>query len=166
MITEIINEGPARVTSDNVQYWSKHAKALKHTQAHKAQQFIDYDCIRYVGDDTEFSSKYTFICLPLNPWEEIQLIGEDQKVRTFPKKAFPIYYNNNVYKIYKNDEGVFECNCQGWQTKAKRGEIGTDGCHCSHVLALFFAFKIQRFNKVHGAREEDLRPDMPEAKSE
>jgi hypothetical protein len=160
MESEIISEGPREITVANVQFWCKHGRELRQTQRHKAQQFVEYDCIHYVGDDPEFSSKYTFICLPLNPWEECEVFGEDDEIRKIQKKPFPAYYNNSIYKIFKNDGGVFECNCQGWQTKAKRGETGRDGCHCSHVLALFFCFKLKKFGHKHGATDALIEPDL------
>jgi hypothetical protein len=157
---EVTSEGPREITVANVQFWCKHGRELRQTQRHKAQQFVEYDCVKYVGDDQEFSTKYTFVCLPLNPQDEFQEYGEDHQIRTFTKKPFPVHYNNSLYKIFKNDDGIFECNCQGWQTKAKRGETGRDGCHCSHVLALFFCFKIKKFGKKHGATDELIKPDL------
>ena len=144
--TDIL-EGPEQITVQNVQYWCKHAKALKKTQVHKANQFVEYELIRYVGDDPEFNSKYTFICLPLNTAEFVDVPTTAGTMRRFEKKPFSVDYNYSVYKIYKNKEGIFECNCQGWQTKNKRDYQQEDGVMCSHVLALFFCFKIKRFGK-------------------
>lgn len=45
-------------------------------------------------------------------------------------------YNSRTYTIKKNSEGKFECNCQ----KAMQGSET-----CSHVLALYYAFKIKQF---------------------
>jgi hypothetical protein len=143
---QLEGEGPAAFTIANVQYWSKHGKCLKQTQRHKALQFLEYDCLHYVGDDPEFESKYTFVCLPLNNENSCEVEAENGYTKILVKKSFPVNYNNSIYKIYKNENGIFECNCQGWQTKAKRGEVGEDGCHCSHVLSLFYAFKIKKFN--------------------
>jgi hypothetical protein len=154
METEIMH-GPAQITVQNVQYWSKHAKALKQTQVHKAMQFVEYDLIRYVGDDPEFNSKYTFICLPLNTAEFVDVKDENGGIRRFNKKPFPVDYNFSVYKIYKNDQDIFECNCQGWQTRKKREELQDDGVMCSHVLALFFCFKIKRFGRKQGNEEAE-----------
>lgn len=155
---QIIEHGPDVLTLDNVQYWSKHTKELTHRQIEKALFFLEYDCIQYVGDDDEFNSKYTFVCLPLNTREDCQ-VYVNGLIRTFGKKVFVEDYNWSDYKIYKNAEGNFECNCQGWQTKAKRGELVPDGANCSHVLALFYAFKIGKFTRQHGAEEHHIKID-------
>jgi len=139
-----VSLGPQEVNADNVPYWCHHAKELKGSVKAKAQRFLKHDLIRYVGDDPEYSSKYTFICLPLNTDEELV---DKETGKVFVKQAYESDYNKNIYKIYKNESGVFECNCQGWQTKARKGEIGEDGCHCAHVLALFYAFKIKKFKR-------------------
>jgi hypothetical protein len=159
-MNEVTFEGPKEITISNVQFWCKHGKELRQTQRHKAQQFIEYDCIRYVGDDPEFNSKSTFICLPLNPNETVIEYDDTPAAHQFNKKPFPVWYNNSTYKIFKNEQGIFECNCQGWQTKAKRGELGRNGCHCSHVLALFYCFKMRLFGKKHGATEDLIKPDL------
>ncbi|MFA5658532.1 MAG: hypothetical protein WC900_04545 [Oscillospiraceae bacterium] len=147
-----ISEGPQEITLENVRFWCKHTKELKSTQAKKAMHFVENDCIKYVGDDAEFSSKYTFVCLPLNSEEVWMLKGEDGQIREFHKKAFAIDYNSSDYKIYKNAAKKFECNCQGWQTREARGEGGLDGCSCSHVLALMFCFKLKKFGGDHNAQ--------------
>lgn len=162
---EIISEGPARVTLENVRYWSKHTKELAGSQVTKALAFLEHDCLQYVGDDDEFNSKYTFVCLPLNKSDDHQEVVRDQII-TFHKKPFEIDYNNSMYKIYKNGSGNFECNCQGWQTKARRGEIINDGANCSHILALFYAFKIGKFNRQHGASEDQIKIDKPIERAE
>lgn len=138
-----IQDFEENITVENVQFYCKHSKLLKNTQNRKALQFVDYDCIRYVGDDVEFNSKYTFVCLPLNTDEKF---FDKESSTYFYKKPYPVFYNNSIYKIFKKGEG-FECNCQGWQTRARRGEFQEDGCMCSHVLALFYMFKLKRFNR-------------------
>jgi len=60
---------------------------------------------------------------------------------------YPVDYNSSEYIIFKNKDGNFECNCQGYQTKKRKGELVPDGANCSHVLALFYSFKIKRFRK-------------------
>lgn len=146
METEV-SEGPKQITAENVQYWSIHAKALKHSQVHKASIFTEQDLIRYVGDDPEFNSKYTFICLPLNTKDHTEVTGTSGGTRTFNKNQYMCDYNWNAYKIYKNTEGLWECSCQGWNTRYKRGELQEDGVMCSHVLALFFCFRLKRFGR-------------------
>ena len=144
-------EGPARITVDNVQFWCKHGRELKHTQRHKALQFVENDCIRYIGDDKEYESKYTFICLPLNTDDH----SEDKDTgQVFNKKPFGADYNDTIYKIYKQDNGRFICNCQGWSS-SERHAPRDDGCQCSHVLALFYCFKIGIFRRdKHGINKQ------------
>jgi hypothetical protein len=152
---QLEGEGPAEVTINNVQYWSRHTKELKHSQSSKALKFLEYDCMKYVGFDEEFGSKYCFLCLPLNT-DEITLVDGKE----FKKKSYETDYNNSTYKIFKNSIGEFCCNCQGWDTKNKRSEVPKGGAGCSHVLALFYAFKLKRFGKDHGADDEHIKPDL------
>jgi hypothetical protein len=79
--------------------------------------------------------------------------------RIFHKKAHESNYSNSEYKIYKTADKNFCCNCQGWCAKKKRGEIPIGGAGCSHVLALFYAFKMKRFGKSNGAEDQHLIPD-------
>lgn len=131
-------------TIKDVQYYCRHTKELKSTQVRKALKFVNFDCIKYVGYDLEFNSKYTFIVLPLNT-ADIWDVNHNGEVLSLKKLPYDVDYNSSDYKIYKNKKGVFECNCQGWQSKSKRGEVGGDGCACSHVLALFYCFKLRMF---------------------
>lgn len=147
--------GPREVTLDNVQYWSRHAKALENSQVSKALRFLKFDCIKYIGYDSEFGSKHCFICLPLNKEELWTVDG-----RSFQKIPYSKNYNSSEYKIYKNMNGDFECNCQGCQTKIKKGEFYEDGCNCAHILSLFFAFKVKKFGKPEGAEEKHIEIDM------
>jgi len=140
--TEISMGYPEELTEDNVQYWDKHTKQLAKSQVSKALKFVKYDCVKYVGDDPEFNHKYTFIVLPLNTESKVVVNG-----KVFYKKPYPKDYNYNVYKIYKREDGLWECNCQGWQTKFKKGDVRADGVMCSHTLALMFAFKLKKFGK-------------------
>jgi len=152
---QLEGEGPREVNINNVQYWSRHTKELKNSQRSKALKFLEYDCLKYIGIDEEFGSKYCFICLPLNTQDTWTEDG-----REFKKKPYESDYNSSVYKIFKNSIGEFCCNCQGWDTKNKRNEIPKGGAGCSHVLSLFYAFKIKRFGKDHGAEEEHIKPDL------
>jgi hypothetical protein len=142
--SEVIYKEPETFTSKNVQFYCHHAKELKQTQIHKAQQFVDFDCIRYVGDDGEFKDKYSFVVLPLNTEPETKY-----ECRTFTKKPFKTDYNHNVYTIAKSQEykNTFACNCQAWITRHKKGEIKEEGSNCSHILALYFCFKMRRFGE-------------------
>ena len=114
----IVYKEPETITPKNVQYYCEHAKELKHTQIHKARKFVQFDCIEYVGN---------------NQFAVHNLKG----------------YNSNMYFIVQSKAypNTFECSCQGWQTKHKKGEIIEEGANCSHVLALFFCFKMKKFQK-------------------
>jgi len=129
----------------NVQFYSKHAKELKETHNKKALLFLEYDCVRYVGDDNEYSARASFVVLPLN---SSTVVMDMDTGREFVKVPYSKDYNSTIYTITRRKEG-FECNCQGWQTRAKReGGIINDGCMCSHTLALFYCFKLKRFGGV------------------
>lgn len=130
------------LSDSTVQHYCNHAKLLKRTQVSKALKFLRYNCIHYIGFDIEFEGKYTFVCLPLNEEDEAEVNG-----MILQKDPYPIHYNSSTYKISKDADGFFECNCQGWQNKAKLGEWIADGCMCSHVLSLMFAFKLGKFGR-------------------
>ena len=49
-------------------------------------------------------------------------------------------YNTRTYTMRKNSAGSFECNCQ----KAREGAES-----CSHILALFWAFKLGIFRNKY-----------------
>lgn len=143
---QLPGEGPREITEENVQYWSKHARALEQPHVSKAKRFMQYDCIRYVGDDNEYSQKGSFVCLPLNTAESVM---DRDTAREFHKEPYPKDYNSTIYTIVK-ENGIFRCNCQGWAYREREGKGGPDGCSCSHVLALFFCFKIKRFGGRNG----------------
>lgn len=159
--------GPKEVDESNVQYWCRHTKELKNTQVSKALKFMRYECLRYLGEAfnekpilQDLKEKYPgarhiFVCLPLNTSDKHEFLGI-----TLPKKEYEKNYNNSEYFIFKRPDGTFECNCQGWQSKANRGELTPEGANCSHVLALYYCFKIKRFGRGHGAGEDHLRPDL------
>ena len=145
------SEGPKQITEDNVIYWSRHYKMLKGDVAKKAHNLLIHDCVKYVGHDVT-SGKNCFLVLPLNLerfWHEM-VNGEDT---VFEKKPFSYDYNKSTYKVYKNGEGVWECNCQSWQTKKIKGELNEEGVSCSHVGALFLAFKVGRFGSARSPNE-------------
>lgn len=123
--------GPETIDVNNVQYWCRHTKELKKSQVRKAKLFVEYECVHYIG-------KGAFVCLPLNTESSWKVGG-----KVFKKIPYEQDYNNSEYIIVKKD-GIFQCNCQGWQSKDKRGEMADDGCMCSHVLALMFCFKIKK----------------------
>jgi len=51
-------------------------------------------------------------------------------------------YNKTTYKIELRDDGYF-CNCQGYNTKLKKGEEPT----CSHIIAIK-QFMFMRGNNI------------------
>lgn len=132
------------MTAYTVQYYSKHAKELTKSTVEKANRLVQYGCVRYVGDDNEYAMKCSFVCLPLNTQKTFM---DEDTAREFFKKPYHLDYNNTSYTITKHHSGGFECNCQGWQTKARKEGFFNDGCMCSHVLALFFCFKLRWFNR-------------------
>lgn len=139
----LLSEGPSHLGVDNVQFWCKHARELERPHVSKAKRFLEFDCVRYVGEENEYDQKGSFVVLPLNS-DESAVDVETGVV--FQKRPYPKDYNSTVYTIVKND-GKFICNCQGWTFRERQGRGGRDGCSCSHVLALFFAFKIGRFRR-------------------
>jgi len=155
-------EEPDEITIDEVMYWSRHTKELNSTQVRKALTFLKYDCIRYLGEPFERlpefrklkekypDARHIFVCLPLNTKPYHDFLG----IRLF-KEPYIQDYNFSEYIIYKNKEGNFECNCQGYQSKKKKGELIPGGANCSHILALYYAFKIKRFGKNQGAEDEN-----------
>lgn len=160
-------EGPKQVNTENVQYWCRHTKELKNSQVSKAYKFLKYESIKYVGKafenlgafealkDKYPDAKHIFICLPLNTKYEHEFLGV-----TIYKTPYEKDYNNSEYIIFKRSDGTFECNCQGWQSKAKNGEIIPEGANCSHVLALYYNFKLKKFGVSEGAEDYHLKPDM------
>ena len=129
------------LTINNVQYWSKHTKQLAHSQVSKALKFVAHNCIQYINFDIEHNTKQTFICLPLNTATEWIVDGN-----IYNKEPYTDDYNSSCYKIHK-DNGVFECDCQGWQTRNRREAIQDDEAGCCHTLALYYAFKLKRFRQ-------------------
>lgn len=170
---EVYSEGPREINEDNVQFWCRHTKELKNSHVSKAQKFMHYDCVKYVGKAFENhegfqnlrekypDAKHVFVCLPLNTEPDHTFLG-----LTLPKKPYEKDYNNSEYIIFKRSDGTFECNCQGWQSKAKRGEIVEGGANCSHVLSLYFCFKIRRFGRSEGGEERLLQPDLDQIRGD
>jgi hypothetical protein len=99
---------------NGVQFYSHHARELKHTQQHKIDQFLSYNKIQYSPEDK------CFYCLPLTE----------------------INYNKRTYTLKHDKELGFTCNCQGYQSKLRRyrqdPKAGLPGC--SHVGALYEHF--------------------------
>jgi len=160
---------PSYLNASNVQHWSKHAKLLSSTQKSKALKFLEYDCVKYIGLDEEFKSKYTFVVLPLNQESEVFVpvrsgglvdysevfemgLGVPENFVRLFKRSYPVFYNKSVYKVYKGVIGGFVCNCQAWSMYRRGVDEGVKddrefGCYCAHVLAVLYWLKIRNFNK-------------------
>lgn len=138
---EIPGEGPGIIEARTVRFWCRHTKELKGSQVKKAESFVAHDCVQYLGDSR-------FVCLPLNGRPDWVVDG-----RVLRKRPFKNDYNNSEYLIERTGEKTFECNCQGWQTRARRGEIVPEGANCSHVLALFYMFKLRQFQPKRSVLE-------------
>ena len=120
-------ELPDKLTPKNVQYYSSHTHELAHSQVHKASLFIEKDCIKY----SEVEKCY--YCLPLPG------------------------YNTTTYRIIKGKVGWI-CDCQSCQTKIKKDEYCPnieEKTACSHILALYYNFKIQHWN-LQGVKNDLL----------
>lgn len=76
----------------DVQYYDLLKGELVHTQEHKAQKFIENDCI--VWDIEE----KCFLCKPIEG------------------------YNIRTYTLKPEGDGHYTCNCQGYRKKVKLGE--------------------------------------------
>jgi len=157
-------EAPKELTPDNVVYWCRHTRELQGSQVKKAQEFVRHDCVKYLGKVPLFDSNHTFVVLPLNtkPEHRVLVDRDEMAFVTLQKIPFHRDYNVSDYLIFKRPDGTFKCNCQAWHTKEARGEITPQGANCSHVLALFFAFKMKMFGKDQGAEPRHTDIDWPE----
>lgn len=150
---------PAELRPDQLRYWSKHFKECKGSDRRKAEAFLEYGCVQYVGHDFEFDEEQVFIVLPLNGSSEYSepMPGG---LRVWQKKPYmtlndkdelvPTFYNKSAYKIVKVDKDLFACNCQGWQMRNKRQPVREAEAGCSHVLALYGAFRMRLFGGRNG----------------
>lgn len=145
---EVVGDGPSVLEPRTVRYWCRHTMELEGSQVDKAGLLVEHECVQYLGENK-------FVCLPLNTHEDV-MVG----ARLFKKRAFSHDYNSSEYTITRLSEKTFKCNCQGWHTKEQRGEIVPEGANCSHVLALFYAFKLKKFQKP---RTEGLLVGVSEA---
>lgn len=149
------------ITAENVIYWSRHSKELVGSVRKKAQILVSLDCIQYIGFDDESGRKHAFISLPINTLEEITLtIGGEE--RTFRKKPFVKDYNNDTtnYRMHRQNDGRWTCSCHGWSAADRDpSRRKPDGVQCSHLLALFYAFKMKKFSKAQGSDSELERPE-------
>lgn len=106
--------------TNEVQFYSRHAKELKYSQRHKSLKFLKHGCIKYEKE------KQAFLCLPLEG------------------------YNSTTYEMVRSKEFGFECDCQGFQTKLKKFKEGSGiKPTCSHIGALYEYFaRSNRKSKV------------------
>ncbi len=115
----IIMIPPAKLTPNNVIYYSEHYKKLEGCEdgkaiQTKARKFVELNLVKY---DLE---KKIYYVLPIQG------------------------YNSTTYHLKWNKQlKDFECSCQYYQTKMKKGEKP----RCSHNLALWLAIKINNWNK-------------------
>lgn len=145
---------PETVDFTNVQYYCHHTRSLKSSQQKKALTFVEYDCVRYVGGSGEFGEKHAFVCLPLNTSDRFV-----HGLTAFSKIPFENDYNTRCYEMFKLPSGQWTCNCQGWESQKARGALNAEGVNCSHLLALFYCFKMKRFGRTHGATEHQIQLD-------
>ena len=110
---------PNEFTPKNVCYWSTTYKTFvdelgkpkANVMKFKAIKFLENNCVTYSPESS------SFFVLPLKG------------------------YNKTTYEIKPIGNGLFECNCQGYQTKLRQDQFPC----CSHILALKFAFKCKYF---------------------
>ncbi|MDP2666405.1 MAG: hypothetical protein Q8P05_02815 [Candidatus Diapherotrites archaeon] len=108
----------------DIQYYSAMEKELRHSQVEKAYKLLEHDCIEY--DHV----RKRFICKPIRGYNSTTYIFE-----RIPKKI-PIGESSISH----------ECNCQGYQTKKRKGETP----FCSHLLALHYWFNQRNKSKGWG----------------
>jgi len=121
----------------DVQYFDEFKGELTKDQRDKAEKFLEYDCVRYIGDGK-------FICLPLNQDTEAFFCGT-----WYVKKPYIGYYNSRTYLLTKDPVFGWRCHiCQGYHTKEKTFQAGLspNPPFCSHLLALMHAFKDKLFD--------------------
>lgn len=107
--------------------WCRSAGEMSGGQKSKAIKLCEYDCLRYVGNNT-------FISLPLDTKEMVFFEGINHIKEPYPKD----YNKESTPYIIKNNNGVFSCSCQ-WNTKMLK--------QCAHILALKIEFKRNKWSK-------------------
>ena len=110
---------PEKITPENVAYWSTTMKEVINNLGKQRGGVMKHKALLFVqnGCITYDRDAKKFYCTPLKG------------------------YNNTTYTLTPNKEWDFVCDCQGAQSKLQKGEIP----HCSHYLALKFAFKCKQF---------------------
>jgi hypothetical protein len=142
---------PDRTDDDTIQFYDKYTSELKRTTAHKIKALLEYDCFRYIGNNT-------FLSLPLNTSEFVFHDGrfltkipytKDYNRDNIPYilRKFPVLDPNG--QPMRNEKGRamwgFCCSCQGWLMASKYGKLNEYGINCAHILGLIGAFKEKRF---------------------
>ncbi len=113
-----LKEHPEGIEYPNsVQYYSRHARALIHSQRNKVLKLIEHHCIEYAGDGT-------FICKPIS--------GYNRK-----KEPYKLTSTGGGWPG-EEDWDKWECDCQ-WYTQKK--EAGEPDIWCAHKGALAEALK-------------------------
>jgi hypothetical protein len=114
----------------------------------KALRFLEFDCIRYIGGEHDFSGEgKAYLILPLNTQAFTLFRGVE-----FSKLPYKVDYNWTCYVVTVTYDKIFKhnylhCSCQGWKSKVDKGEHTPDGVNCSHALALKLFWKRQSFER-------------------
>lgn len=116
----IIEIPPAKLTPQNVIYWSEHYKRLEGAEGNtiqfKARKFVELDLVKY---DKENKIYY------------VEPIPNSNSI------TYHLKFNKEIKKYNGKGFGEFECSCQFNQTHRM----------CSHILALYLQLKIWNWNK-------------------
>ena len=91
---------------------------------------------------------------------DLGLVEWDRAAKNFYVHFIP-GYNTRTYEIVRRAAG-FECNCQGCQTKIKKGLYDPDVdsfAACSHILAVYLWLKMVNWNKNGGENGSGQREE-------
>ena len=136
-------------TEEIIQRYSKELQELLATSNTKIQKFLDHECLKDLGYDMREDCHF-YLCLPLDKKEKVIYIKRDLSGETqrflLEKKPCSSNYNSSTYEI-RLDKSQWSCNCQGWITKSRRGEMPPHGIGCSHIKAVLIAMKQGRLEQ-------------------
>lgn len=96
-----------------------------------AENFTTKNVMYYVHTDKELKGTVKSKALKFVEFGLVKNAGSDWFVKPIEG------YNNTTYLIQDG-----ECNCQGFQTKKRKGEFA----HCSHTLAVEYYKKINKIS--------------------
>jgi len=109
-------EPAEKLDAYNVMHWEPETKRLMRLKANgtpgvatiltKATKIIEQNCLEQTGDSPQGHERWQ--CKPL--------------------KGNSLHYTI----LYRGDNGSYDCDCQGFTTKIKQGDVG----NCSHIVAL------------------------------